>query len=182
MRTGILDGAAPAATQAEGQAPQLDRAPKLAPARRRWVGPVLGLVIILVGLGSFWIGRYPVSPALVLDVLAHKLGFGEQYWDPTVETVIVNVRLPRIALAMLVGGALATSGAGFGAAPCAHTRRRELPRLLVTSLGVGALFLLLIDNVIRGIEGVELPLGVLAALVGTPVFVMLLARVRRGWL
>lgn len=111
MRTGIRDGAVPAATQAEGQAPQLDRAPKLAPARRRWVGPVLGLVIILVGLGSFWIGRYPVSPALVLDVLAYKLGFGEQYWDPTVETVIVNVRLLRIALAMLVGGALATSGA-----------------------------------------------------------------------
>lgn len=111
MRTGIRDGAVPAGTQAEGQAPQLDRAPKLAPARRRWVG--LGLVIILVGLGSFWIGRYPVSPALVLGVLAYKLGFGEQYWDPTVETVIVNVRLPRIALAMLVGGALATSGAAY---------------------------------------------------------------------
>ncbi|MEQ8201116.1 MAG: iron ABC transporter permease [Syntrophomonadaceae bacterium] len=54
-------------------------------------------------------------------------------------------------------------------------------KLAVTSFFVGGALLLTIDNVIRGIEGVELPLGVLTALVGTPVFVMLLARVRKGW-
>ncbi len=54
-------------------------------------------------------------------------------------------------------------------------------KLAVTSFFIGGALLLTIDNVIRGIEGVELPLGVLIALVGTPVFVVLLARVKRGW-
>ena len=54
-------------------------------------------------------------------------------------------------------------------------------KLSSVSFFVGALFLLTIDNVIRGVEGVELPLGVLTALVGTPVFAVLLVRVKKGW-
>ncbi|MEN6390782.1 MAG: iron ABC transporter permease [Syntrophomonas sp.] len=54
-------------------------------------------------------------------------------------------------------------------------------KLAVTSFFIGGAFLLTIDNIIRGIEGVELPLGVLTALVGTPVFVLLLSRVKKGW-
>ena len=58
----------------------------------------------------------------------------------------------------------------------------DYSRLLATSFGVGALFLLGMDTIVRGIPGVELPLGVLTALVGTPIFVVLLSRVRKGWL
>lgn len=54
-------------------------------------------------------------------------------------------------------------------------------KLSSVSFFIGGLFLLSIDNIIRGVEGVELPLGVLTALVGTPVFAMLLVRVKRGW-
>jgi iron complex transport system permease protein len=54
-------------------------------------------------------------------------------------------------------------------------------KLSSISFFVGGLFLLIIDNIIRGIEGVELPLGVLTALVGTPVFAIMLVRVKRGW-
>ncbi|WP_238120659.1 MULTISPECIES: FecCD family ABC transporter permease [unclassified Xanthobacter] len=48
------------------------------------------------------------------------------------------------------------------------------------ALGGGA-FLLLVDTVARGASDVEIPLGVLTALVGTPVFLWLLATSRRGW-
>lgn len=48
------------------------------------------------------------------------------------------------------------------------------------ALGGGA-FLLLVDTVARGASDVEIPLGVLTALVGTPVFLWLLATARRGW-
>ena len=58
----------------------------------------------------------------------------------------------------------------------------DYSRLLATSFGVGALFLLGMDTIVRGVPGVELPLGVLTALVGTPIFVVLLSRVRKGWL
>ena len=58
----------------------------------------------------------------------------------------------------------------------------DYSRLLATSFGVGALFLLGMDTIVRGVPGVELPLGVLTALVGTPIFVVLLSRVRKGWI
>lgn len=45
---------------------------------------------------------------------------------------------------------------------------------------LGALFLLAVDDVARGIGAVEMPLGVLTALVGAPVFLLLLSRSRRG--
>lgn len=45
---------------------------------------------------------------------------------------------------------------------------------------IGGTFLLAMDNIIRGVGSVELPLGVLTALVGTPVFAVLLVRSRKG--
>ena len=52
-------------------------------------------------------------------------------------------------------------------------------RLLVLSFLIGGSFLLLMDDLIRGASSVELPLGVLTSLVGTPVFAFLLVRSRR---
>jgi len=57
----------------------------------------------------------------------------------------------------------------------------DYSKIVVTSFLIGGAFLLIIDDIIRGVEGVELPLGVLTALVGTPVFVFLLSRVKKGW-
>ena len=54
-------------------------------------------------------------------------------------------------------------------------------KIAVSSFLIGGVYLTMIDNIIRGIEGVELPLGVLTALIGTPVFVLLLSQVRKGW-
>jgi iron complex transport system permease protein len=53
-------------------------------------------------------------------------------------------------------------------------------RLLPMTLIIGAGFLLLVDTVARTIGVVEMPLGVLTAVLGTPVFIWLLARGRRG--
>ena len=54
-------------------------------------------------------------------------------------------------------------------------------RLLPASMLLGAAYLLLVDTLARGVMQVELPLGVLNALVGAPFFLWLLARSRRGW-
>jgi iron complex transport system permease protein len=53
-------------------------------------------------------------------------------------------------------------------------------RLLPMTLVIGAGFLLLVDTVARTIGTVEMPLGVLTSVLGTPVFIWLLARGRRG--
>ncbi|MFA5520554.1 MAG: iron ABC transporter permease [Castellaniella sp.] len=53
-------------------------------------------------------------------------------------------------------------------------------RLLPASMVLGASFLLLIDTLARSSAGMELPLGVLTALLGAPFFLYLLARGREA--
>ncbi|MGH2737704.1 MAG: iron chelate uptake ABC transporter family permease subunit, partial [Actinomycetota bacterium] len=86
------------------------------PARR---GAVPGLVIVLavasllaVGLGTVWI-----SPVTTLRLLAWKLGLAGLPADvPSSAAVILfELRIPRVLLAMVVGAALAASGAVFQA-------------------------------------------------------------------
>lgn len=70
------------------------------------------LLIIFIGIFffSFTIGRYPISIKLLLKVLLSKVFPIAKTWSDTVETVIFNIRLPRIIGAVLVGTALSVSG------------------------------------------------------------------------
>jgi iron complex transport system permease protein len=52
--------------------------------------------------------------------------------------------------------------------------------MMPTSLIIGALYLLVIDDLARTATGTEIPLGILTALIGTPVFVLVLWQTRRG--
>lgn len=70
------------------------------------------LLAILIGIFilSLTIGRYPISISLLLKVFLSKIIPIVKTWPDTIETVIFNIRLPRIIGAMLVGGALSVSG------------------------------------------------------------------------
>jgi iron complex transport system permease protein len=57
----------------------------------------------------------------------------------------------------------------------------DFARLLPTAAVLGGGFLLVIDTVARTAAPVEIPLGILTALVGTPFFIWLLASVHRTW-
>jgi iron complex transport system permease protein len=52
----------------------------------------------------------------------------------------------------------------------------SLARLLPVSIVLGALFLLLVDTASRSFGDVEVPLGILTALVGAPFFLGLLLK------
>ncbi|WP_434512280.1 FecCD family ABC transporter permease [Desulfitobacterium sp. AusDCA] len=108
------------------------------------------------------------------------------------EARTMGVNVPLVKLVVIVSSTLMTVSTvsvcgiiGWVGMVVPHIARMltgaSFSKLAVTSFFVGGAFLLTIDNVIRGIEGVELPLGVLTALVGTPVFVLLLSRVKKGW-
>jgi iron complex transport system permease protein len=71
-----------------------------------------GLTIVLF-FGSFLIGRYPISPKTVIDILISQFADIQPYWESTMEQVVMQVRLPRIILGILVGGALSVSGASY---------------------------------------------------------------------
>ncbi|SEH51167.1 FecCD family ABC transporter permease [Magnetospirillum fulvum] len=71
------------------------------------------LALLAAFLLSLLIGRYPVDPAVLLPVLAGRLFPLLPSWPPEVETVLLHIRLPRLLAAMLVGAALAASGAAY---------------------------------------------------------------------
>jgi iron complex transport system permease protein len=54
-------------------------------------------------------------------------------------------------------------------------------RLLPTAALLGGGFMLFIDTLARTLAPVEIPLGVLTAVVGTPFFLWLLRSTQRGW-
>jgi len=53
--------------------------------------------------------------------------------------------------------------------------------LLPAALLIGAGYLLIVDTLARSIATSEVPLGILTAIIGAPVFIWLLARGRRSW-
>src|SRR5664280_2447289 len=69
--------------------------------------------VLVVLLASLCLGRYPITPQTVLRVLVSRFAPIARTWDPTVDTVVWQVRLPRALAAALVGAALASGGAVF---------------------------------------------------------------------
>jgi iron complex transport system permease protein len=54
-------------------------------------------------------------------------------------------------------------------------------RLLPTAMLLGASYLLAVDTLARTVARIEVPIGILTAVVGAPFFLWLLARGREGW-
>ncbi|WP_414732691.1 iron chelate uptake ABC transporter family permease subunit [Acetobacterium carbinolicum] len=73
----------------------------------------LGIVLILTIIISFRIGRYSIFTNELLGILFSKIIPIDPFGDIKIETVLFNVRLPRIALACLVGCCLSAAGAAY---------------------------------------------------------------------
>jgi len=76
---------------------------------------ILGMVGMLAGICflSFIVGGYYIEPVSVLGILLSKIIHVRQFWTSETEMVVMKIRLPRIAAALLVGAALSTSGAAY---------------------------------------------------------------------
>ena len=107
-------------SEASASAELLDR--KVEP----WIKMAIGIALLGIVLVSFALGRYPISPVELISTLgglannafADFVGhFGVAI--PHVEvnqqmaTALMNIRLPRILVVMLVGAALAVAGASY---------------------------------------------------------------------
>ena len=81
-----------------------------------WWRITLGLlVVIVVGLVALGVGSVYVPPLTAAKILISKLPFVElsPTWPASWETIIWQIRFPRIILAGLVGSCLAISGATY---------------------------------------------------------------------
>ena len=77
-------------------------------SRRRFaalMGALLILLFVLFML-SFVLGRYDVPLSQVARILFSRVMPMEQTWTAGMQAVVLNIRLPRIVLAMLVGATL----------------------------------------------------------------------------
>lgn len=69
----------------------------------------LALTVLL----SLVIGRYGMSPRMALKILVGQILPVEQDWDSTQQSVVMILRLPRTLGTLLIGSALALSGASY---------------------------------------------------------------------
>jgi iron complex transport system permease protein len=138
--------------------------------------PDLGFALpfSLLGMVALFLLRWPTQVLEAGDDEAATLG-----------VPVRRLRLTLIAAATLMtAAAVSISGViGWIGLLVPHLARLLVgpayARLLPASALLGALFLLLVDDLCRAAFAAELPLGVVTAILGAPVFVFLLARTRR---
>ena len=136
----------------------------------RLFGPVALGTLILVAL------RWRMNVMSLPDEEARALG---------VSTGMLRIAI--VAAATLVTSAsVATAGIiGWVGLVVPHIARTlvgpDFARLIPTAALLGGGFLLVIDTLARSATAVEIPLGILTALVGTPFFIWLLAGVSKSW-
>lgn len=132
--------------------------------------------LVLAGLLPLWLLRWRINVLSLDDEEARSLG----------------VATGRIRLAVIVAATLMTSAAvaiagiiGWIGLVIPHFARMltgpDFSRLLPVSALLGAGFLVAVDTLARSIADIEVPLGVLTAFIGTPLFLWLLVTARRGW-
>lgn len=106
--------------EASASAELLDR--KVEP----WIKIAIGIALLGIVLVSFALGRYPISPVELISTLgglannaladfAAHFGVAIPYVEVNQQmaTALMNIRLPRILVVMLVGAALAVAGASY---------------------------------------------------------------------
>ncbi|WP_395448145.1 FecCD family ABC transporter permease [Aminobacter sp. UC22_36] len=80
-------------------------------------GPIsigaLAVLLVAVVLAAILTGKYPVTLGDILAVVVSKATGSPSGVAPNVETVIWNVRLPRVGAGILVGASLAAAGAVY---------------------------------------------------------------------
>jgi iron complex transport system permease protein len=82
--------------------------------RSALLGLAIATAVLIAGLSlAFTVGRYPVSLADLVSVLLAKIGGHRADVSPAVESVILQVRGPRVLAAVMVGAALAVAGTAF---------------------------------------------------------------------
>ena len=83
--------------------------------RAGWLALAGAVVLVLVLIGGIVIGTADLAPSTAIAILADRL-FGVNLgmtWSPQAEAIVMDLRLPRVLTAMVVGTGLAVAGATF---------------------------------------------------------------------
>jgi iron complex transport system permease protein len=78
-----------------------------------WSATALTFCLLVVGAASLSVGRYPVGFGATIGVLVGHVPFVDSRFTAVDQTVLLDIRLPRILCGILVGTGLAAAGAGY---------------------------------------------------------------------
>ncbi len=135
---------------------------------------VLTLVLLALALLSFVLGRYDVPFVQVVRILLSRVAPLEKTWTDNMATAVLNVRLPRILLAGLVGCSLSAAGTAYQSV---FRNPMAAPDILGASSGAcfGAALAILLGFARLGVTAMAF-----AASLATVALVYVLARRIRG--
>ncbi len=74
---------------------------------------VLGGALVLIMLLSLSLGAYAIPFSSVLSILGEQFGLSLEEVDRSAANVLLQIRLPRIIIALLIGGGLGIAGAAL---------------------------------------------------------------------
>lgn len=134
------------------------------------------LPLMFVGLAPMWLLRWRINLLSLDDEEARALGVDTGRVRVTVIAAATLMTSASVAIAGVIGwiGLVIPHFARMLVGP-------DFSRLLPTSVLIGAGFLLAVDTLARTVARIEIPLGVLTAFIGTPLFLWQLATAKRGW-
>lgn len=126
-------------------------------------------------------------PLLLVRWKMNALSFGDE------EALALGINTSRIRLIIIICSTLMTSVCvsvsgmiGWVGLIIPHLARMlvgpNFKVLLPASFLIGCSYLLLVDDAARGVFAVEIPLGILTALIGAPFFISLLLKGKKGWI
>lgn len=132
---------------------------------------LLGAPFILAGTAMIFALRWRLNVLSLNEDEAHTLG--------------VNVKLLRVlvilASTMITASVVSMCGLiGWVGLLIPHISRmlfgNDNRRVIPASIGLGAIFMLLIDTLARTVSASEIPVSILTAVIGAPVFIILLRK------
>ena len=126
--------------------------------------------LVLVGLIPIFLLRWRMNLLSLPDDEARALGVNVPRLRLLIVTCATLITAAAVAISGIIGwiGLLIPHAARLLVGP-------SFARLLPLSLVLGACFLLAVDTLARTMAAIEIPPGVLTALIGTPLFLWLLA-------
>ena len=134
---------------------------------RPWVLPLLVVLILACAALAILAGRYGVSPRQMVGAISARMG-GGIYPDRKADSVVFNLRLPRITVAVLIGSGMAVSGAAFQSL---FSNPLATPDTLGVASGtcVGAVVALLLGWGMSGVQLTALVAGLVTVAITTAV-------------
>lgn len=132
-------------------------------ALRPVYGKILVMAAVLIGafFFSMCIGRYSLTPVEVARIIGAALTDSLEGMDKIRVNVVLQARLPRILLSMLIGAGLASSGAAY---QCIFGNPLVSPDILGVSAGAGfgAAAAILFSSGVVLVQSLALAFGLLA--------------------